>query len=464
MDKVIRLNEYFTPRDYQIPIINALERDNIKKLLIIIARRAGKDVVAWNLLIRQAIKEPGLYLYCLPKTCQSRNVIWDGITKEGRRFLDYIPQELIVSKNNVEMKIMLKNNSIIKLTGSDNYDRSIVGSAAKMIVFSEWALCDPRAYQYARPIFAENQGKVLFLTTPRGHNHLHTMYNKVKDLPDWYTTLMTVDDTKHISKEEIQQLIDNGEMSWDLVQQEFYCSFSLGQEGAYFAKYIDKMYLNDQITEVKHRPDYPVFTVWDLGLDDRCTIVFYQIINDRINVIDCYNNLKGGLIDYIRYVKKLEDEREWYYDKHFAPHDMSSREIATGLERYKVAKQHGINFHILPKLPVLDGIEQVRCILPRTYIDETRCADLLKSLNNYHKEYDEIRGIYQDKPFKDWSNHFADSMRYLAMSLKFMRKKTTVEDIHRIRDEGMRLRHAPQFGFHDKLNDRIPQKKTIIYT
>lgn len=67
--------------------------------------------------------------------------------------------------NGSEMKIRFKNGSLLQLVGSDNFD-SLMGTNPQGIVFSEYALQDPRAYQFMRPILAANAGWALFISTP----------------------------------------------------------------------------------------------------------------------------------------------------------------------------------------------------------------------------------------------------------------------------------------------------------
>jgi phage terminase large subunit len=47
--------------------------------------------------------------------------------------------------------------------------------------------------------------------------------------------------------------------------------------------------------------------------------------------------------------------------------------------------------------------------------DEERCEPLLNALANYHKEYDERSKLFRDAPAHEWSSHFADAFRYLAV-------------------------------------------------
>lgn len=62
----------FKPRPYQEAAMYAVEKQGYKKLLLNFHRRAGKDVVAFNIMIRSALRKVGLYLYCLPTYNQGR--------------------------------------------------------------------------------------------------------------------------------------------------------------------------------------------------------------------------------------------------------------------------------------------------------------------------------------------------------------------------------------------------------
>ena len=126
VETTIKLSR-FKPREYQLPIFDAIENKGYKRVLAILPRRAGKDVCAFNLCLRQALRNVGVYYYVFPTYSQAKKVIWDSMTNDGQRFLDYIPEELIESKNSQEMKIKLSNQSLIQLVGSDNFD-SLMGT------------------------------------------------------------------------------------------------------------------------------------------------------------------------------------------------------------------------------------------------------------------------------------------------------------------------------------------------
>src|SRR6266403_537014 len=225
----VHLNK-FKPRPYQLPIVDAIENKGYKRVIAIMPRRAGKDLTAFNLCIRQCIRKSCVIYYIFPTYAQGKKVIWDSVTNAGERILDYIPESLVESKNSQEMKIRFKNGSLLQIVGSDNYD-SLMGTNPQGVVFSEYALQDPRAYQYIRPILAANLGWCLFITTPRGKNHAYELYQIALHSENWFAMKLTLDDTNHIPLEEIERERAEGIMSEDLIQQEYFCSFDMGVEG-----------------------------------------------------------------------------------------------------------------------------------------------------------------------------------------------------------------------------------------
>lgn len=436
-ETVIRLNK-FVPRDYQLPICKAIasEGGGFRKLLCVLPRRAGKDILMWNLMIRAAIKQVGNYFYCLPTFAQARSVIWDSITNTGQKFVDFIPPELIAKKLDNTMQITLINGSQIKLIGSDSYDTSIIGTNPRMIVFSEYALADENAYKLAAmPILRANGGTVCLISTPRGKNHMYELYQIAQNSPDWFTYFKTVEDTHHINLDEIKREIASGEMSEDMARQEYFCSFEMGQEGALYAKYIDKMRLDGRIGVVPWEPYHKVFTSWDLGIADPTCIIFFQVIGEIIRIIDYYEQSDRAMDHFA----KLVMEKPYVYapDGHFPPHDIMARESARGLTKREMYKELGIKFTEPVLIDIQDGIELVRRTFSKMWIDEKKCVKLIKALENYRYEWDDKLKRYKSKPLHDWSSHASDSMRYMCAALPKCRSGSNPEALERRYQEAM---------------------------
>jgi hypothetical protein len=116
---------------------------------------------------------------------------------------------------------------IISLINSESIPNdALVGPNPVGLILDEWAVSKryPQAWDYFRPILAENRGWAVFPYTPRGRNHGWDIYQMALTNPKWFCQLLTVDDTKAISKSDIQEERDSG-MPEEMVQQEFYCSF-----------------------------------------------------------------------------------------------------------------------------------------------------------------------------------------------------------------------------------------------
>lgn len=417
----------FKARDYQRPLCEAFLQGKLKRFLAIWPRRAGKDICAFNLLVRAALKKVGTYFYVFPTFSSGRRILWDAITNDGKRILEFIPPELVDNRNEQMMRIKLVNGSMIQVVGSDNYDNSLVGTTALGIVFSEYALQDERAYAFARPILTASDGWALFVSTPRGKNHLYTMYQIASNSSHWFVSKLTVQDTQHISLHDIEREKSLGEISEDLVQQEYYCSFDLGVEGSYYGKYLNNMRLRNQISNVPWESSFKVHTAWDLGVADSTSIIFFQVVGTTVRIIDCYENHKEGLEHYV----KVINSKPYIYGKHIAPHDIKVREFGSGITRIEKARQLGIKFTVSYDISIVDGIEAVRSAFSRIWIDEINCKKLIKALENYRQEYDSQKKVYKDNPLHNWASHFADSMRYLCISLPKTRDGLSSEDIDR---------------------------------
>lgn len=412
----INLPHDFIPRDYQLPLLTALD-DGYDRAVAVWHRRSGKDLTMMNHIAREMYRRVGAYYYFFPTYRQAKKVIWNGMTRDGGKFTDAIPKELRKSTNNSEMLIETNNGSIFQLIGTDNID-AIMGANPVGCVFSEWSLQNPASWDYIRPILAENKGWSVFIYTPRGKNHGWTTLKTAQAYPDiWYSEVLDVKDTKAIGEKVLEQEkaeIIRKDGNDALYQQEYMCSFEVPIQGAYYARQLMKADEDGRITKVPYEEQARVHTAWDLGIDDSMSIWFFQIIGREIHFIDYYENQGEGINFYIKHLQN----KPYIYDRHFAPHDITVRELGTGKSRYEVAKSLGIDFEIGRKLAVNDGIQAVRSVLSRCWFDEVKCEKGISALRSYHKEWDEKNQVFKNRPVHDWSSHGSDSFRSFAVGYK----------------------------------------------
>lgn len=293
----IQIPYKFIPRDYQIPLLKALD-NGIKRAVIVWHRRCGKDKVCFNYMIKESQKRVGTYFYFLPEYAQAKKVIWDNIDNDGFRMLDHVPEELIKNINKQELKIELINGSVIQLIGADKFSKSGVGTNPIGVVFSEYSINNPEVWDFVRPILAINGGWCIFNFTPRGQNHAYQILKMAEGRPDWYTEILTVADTNILTEEDIQRERDEG-MSQAMIDQEFYCKFI--ENATSFFKRIDEVCTLEQDdhnplhffqmgVDLAKYQDYTVISVIDLN-------TFEQVYMERFNQIDW--NLQKARIEAV---------------------------------------------------------------------------------------------------------------------------------------------------------------------
>ena len=414
----VELPNNWKPREYQIPLWNYLAGGG-KRALAVWHRRSGKDDVALHWTAVAMHLRPATYWHLLPQYAQGRKAIWEAVNPHtGKRRIDEaFPLALRKRTDNQTMTIEFKNGSMWHVVGSDNYN-SLVGSPPAGVVLSEWALADPAAWAYLRPILDENKGWALFIYTPRGRNHGWSMYQFARVHNEWFAELLPATETGIFTSEQLEvarkeyEDLYTPEIGKMLFEQEYLCSFSGGMLGAYYASLIDEADREGRITDVPYDPSMPVATWWDLGMSDSTAIWFVQQSPAFVRVIDYYENHGVGLEHYA----KVLEQKGYVYSQHVGPHDIKVRELGSGKSRYEVARELGIKFDIAPKQSVADGINAVRALLPRCWFDAKKTARGLDALRQYRTSYDERLRTFRNTPLHDWTSHAADAFRYGAIT------------------------------------------------
>jgi len=362
-------------------------------------RRAGKTVAAICDLIDAALRKPNArFAYIAPYYAQAKDVAWGYV----KQFTMPIPG---VTANETELRVDLPNGSRVRLYGADNYDR-LRGLGLDGIVLDEYADMDPRAWsEVIRPALADRKGWACFIGTPKGRNAFYEVFERSKG-PDWFSLRLRASETGIIPPDELAALKE--EMSEDEYSREMETSFDAAVEGAYYARLLTQAETDKRITRVPHDPACEVHVSFDLGIADATALWLAQFVGREVRLIDYIEN-NGVALDW--YAKALR-ERPYLYAPLILPHDAQARELGTGKSRQEMLESMGFRTRIAPRLSVEDGIETVRRMLPKTWIDEDKCAAGLSAIRDYREKRDEKRRIALG-PLHDWTSHAADSLRYL---------------------------------------------------
>lgn len=411
----------FDYRPYQKWIVDFL-RNGWKRAVLLYHRRAWKDKTMFNLCVEMAIREVWGYAYILPTYTQGKKVIWDSIDKDWKKFKDHIPKAIIWWENWTELKYTFKNGSFIQILGSENID-SIRWTAPRWIVFSEYAFQNPTVWDVMRPILAENWWWAIFNSTPNGKNHFYDMYNMAKDDPNWYCQKLTVDDTQIISKAYIEEERRQW-MTEEMIQQEYYCSFDVWAIWSYFAEQINQARSDNRITNLPFNPDIPVDLYFDLWVNDSFTISFKQNDWQFYNFVNYYEDSWKTLEHYFNYIDDFLARKNWKLGYIYLPHDSNQKwhsylvAWVTIIDKFKEKYWHHKVILIPNNLSVNDWIQEVRKLFPRIRFDIDNCQQFIRCIENYKKDYDDNKKVFRDSPRHDWASHWADNLRYFAISDK----------------------------------------------
>jgi hypothetical protein len=369
---------------------------------IVAHRRAGKTVAAINDLIQRAVncgRPQPRFAYVAPFTSQAKDVAWTYL----RQYTAPIPG---ASASVSELRVELPNGGRIRLYGADNYNR-LRGIYLDGVVLDEFADMDPRAWsEVIRPALADRQGWAAFIGTPKGRNAFWELYERASASPEWFALRLKASETGLVAAEELEAL--KAELSADEYAREMETSFDAAIAGAYYAAALTAAEGEGRIGRVAHDPAAEVHAAFDLGIADATAIWLAQFTGREIRLIDYIEN-SGVSLDW--YARALR-QRPYLYAPLILPHDAMARELGSGQSRVEMLQRMGFSVRIAPRIGVADGIEAVRRLLPRTWIDAARCEAGLRAVRDYREKVDPKRRIALG-PLHDWTSHPADALRYL---------------------------------------------------
>lgn len=373
-------------------------------------RRAGKTVANINELVMGAGKcrlPNPRFAYIAPQLNQAKDIAWTYL----KEYTAFIPG---VKINESELWVELPGGARIRIYGADNPDR-LRGIYLDGAVLDEFGDMDPTIWtQVIRPALSDRKGWACFIGTPKGKNTFHRLWVDAEDNEDWTRLILKASETGLLDAKELADA--KKMMSEDEYAQEYECSFEAAVRGAYYAKELIQAEADERISGVPYDPRLEVHTAWDLGVADSTVIWFIQCHGREMRIIDV---LKGEGVGLDWYAKELK-AKPYNYGNHYLPHDVEVREMGTGKSRKEVLAGLGISrgLVVVPALPIADGIQAVRMLLPMCWFDKIKTKQGLEALRMYRREWDDKRQEFRTNPLHDWTSHYADAFRYFAIGHK----------------------------------------------
>jgi len=402
--KSIKLS--YHPRDWAKQFHASTKR----YMVLVVHRRAGKTTAALNFMQVSAIRNGGRrYAYIAPTYKQAKNVAWAIL----KLYSKDIPG---IEHRETDLTVRYPNGSAITLFGADSPD-SLRGMGLAGVVFDEYSQQPSNIFsEIVRPMLVDHNGYAIWIGTPKGKNEFYRLYEQAQNDPDRLALKLTVDDTKIIDMQEIEDARKT--MSEDEFQQEWYCSFNASLKGSIYGMELAQLRSAGHIKQIPYDTGEPVYTVWDLGMGAAMAVGFFQKVGPELRFIDFWQGAANeSLLEAIKAVRN----KPYVFEKHFAPHDIMTREISSGMPRADIARKLGINFDIVPNVTVASGIEKTKILFSRLWVDESNCRLWLDAIAQYCREWDDEHGMFRDNPRHDWTSHAADVLRYSAIVESEMR-------------------------------------------
>jgi hypothetical protein len=403
----------YRPRNWA----NVLHNSDKRWLTLVLHRRAGKTTAVLNHLQRDALLiKDSRFAYIAPTYKQAKMIAWDILKTISRP----IPGTLYSEQ---DLTVKYPNGSKIFLVGSENPD-SLRGIALWGAAFDEYSQQSPTVFsEIISKCLADHLGYGIFLGTPKGKNQFWKVFMEAKQSQDWDYVFRTIEDSFRYEKgetidnlkkalEDDRKLVTQGLMTQDEFLQEWYCSFEASVKGAFYAKEVDELRSSGRVKILPYDRALKVHTVTDLGIGPRMATGFYQKTNTEVRMIDYH---EGDESEGLPQLIKALQMKPYIYGKHFAPHDIDSRDIGTGRTRWEIARDLGVKFERVPELTVDDGINAGRLFFSKLHIDKEKCATWLDAVSQYHQEWDDKKGMFKPRPYHDWTSHPADVHRYAAL-------------------------------------------------
>ena len=209
----------FTPHTKQRHMVNEIIGSAAKYHVACVGRQFGKSLMAINLSLYWMINEgPVKVLWVSP--------VYSQTTKVQKELMQAIGASGIVKNCNYsDNYIRLKNGSEILFRSAEKYD-NIRGLTVDYGILDEAAFMKEDAWKEAiKPVFLVKGKKVLFISTPKGKNWFHELFQLAKS-PD-YTNYKAYTgssyDTPYINREEIEDA--KRTLPPNVFQQEYLAKF-----------------------------------------------------------------------------------------------------------------------------------------------------------------------------------------------------------------------------------------------
>lgn len=377
-------------------------------------RRFGKSALALNLVLREALRNPGRYWIVAPEYTQAKSIYWRDLVDE------YIPRQLVEKKNDNEMILEIMTlvegkNSIIEFKGSDREDK-LRGAGLEGVVLDEFAFQKEHVWpKIISPMLTQTGGWGLFITTPNGvSNHFKKFWDDAvaaesEGDSDYKTFHFTSYDNPTPGMADRLDK-ERSRLTEEFFQQEYMAEFAKFT-GLIYTGFDDKVHVRDfEIDE-----NWTFYRSIDFGATDPNAVSFIGVDRDGINYFfdEIYiNNIyTSELAELIR-----QKSAHRYFVATYA--DSAAKQSILDLGTYGIyatpVKKNTVSRETSNKNWIIAGIDRVHQLLKEgKIVIHPRCKATIKEFMSYAWRKDRL-GEAVNLP-EDKNNHILDEIRYYFM-------------------------------------------------
>ena len=174
-----------------------------------------------------------------------------------------------------------------------------------------------------------------------------------------------------------------------------------------------------RIANVPYDPALKVHVIFDLGWNDKMSVILAQRQLSEVRVIEAFEDSHKTLDWYSAELKK----KNYNWGSVYLPHDGAHKDYKTGKSAQQIMQELGWDTQIIPMQPIESGIRLARMMFPRCYFDKAKTERLITCLRRYRRGIPVTTGE-PGNPVHDEYSHLADAFRYLATSVDSMTNDT----------------------------------------
>ena len=412
----------FKPHPGQAEIADATLKS--RHVVIRAGRRFGKSALALNIVLREALHNPGRYWIIAPEYRQAKSIYWRDLVDE------YIPEALIIRRNDNELILEIRtpdgNKSVIEFKGSDN-ENSLRGAGLKGVVLDEFAFQKPYIWdKIVSPMLVQTNGWAVFITTPNGvANHFKGFWDTAVELEaegdtDWKTFHFTSYDNPLIPRQNLDKEKDR--LTEEFFEQEYMAEFARFV-GLVYTAFDDKVHIQD--FEVQE--DWSFYRSVDFGATDPDAVPFIGV--DKEGVIHIFDEIYIDTL-YTSQLAELIKQKSAhrYFIATYA--DSAGKQARLDLMEHGIAtvpvKKHDGESIRLWILATIDKVQQL--LKDRKIVVHPRCKGTIKEFMSYSWRKDRL-GEAVNIP-EDKNNHLLDAIRYFVVMYKGGQDSEPVNYLH----------------------------------